>query len=178
MRLVEVLVRIITTVKVMLANSVAELFMVPKHVELCLISSQVNHLILVCNVSFEGGSIILLIDAMNSLVFLISNNIMVVGMLALPCLGMSHLVVLQTLCKLGMVIILMLYTRNTSLGSLKLNDVLLIPELAAHLLSIYQLCKRNNCLVWFDGFVCVIQDKVLGKVLYQGLSKQGLSNNI
>jgi hypothetical protein len=92
--LVEVLVRIITMVKVMLANSVAELVMVPKHVELCLISSQVNHLILVCNVSFEGGSIILLIDAMDSLVFLISNNIMVVGMLALPCLP-QNLVVLH-----------------------------------------------------------------------------------
>jgi histone deacetylase 1/2 len=63
---------------------------------------------------------------------------------------------------------------NTILGLLKLNNVLLIPELAAHLLSIYQLCKQNNCSVWFDEFMCIIQDKVLGKILYKGLSKQGL----
>ncbi|KAK9947388.1 hypothetical protein M0R45_003016 [Rubus argutus] len=66
------------------------------------------------------------------------------------------------------------HTGNTKLGSLTLNNVLLIPELAAHLLSIYQLCKQNNCLVWFDEFMCVIQDKVMGKVLYKGLSEQGL----
>lgn len=36
---------------------------------------------------------------------------------------------------------------NTILGLLKLNNILLIPELAAHLLSIYQLCKHNNCSV-------------------------------
>ncbi|PRQ52801.1 putative RNA-directed DNA polymerase [Rosa chinensis] len=63
---------------------------------------------------------------------------------------------------------------NAMLGILKLDNILLIPDLAAHLLSIYQLCKQNNCSVWFDEFMCVIQDKVQGKILYQGLSKQGL----
>lgn len=63
---------------------------------------------------------------------------------------------------------------NTKLGSLLLKNVLLIPELAAHLLSIYQLCKQNNFSVWFDEFMCIIQDKVLGKILFQGLSKHGL----
>ncbi|KAK9912822.1 hypothetical protein M0R45_036662 [Rubus argutus] len=63
---------------------------------------------------------------------------------------------------------------NTKLGSLILKNVLLIPELAAHLLSIYQLCKQNNCSVWFDEFMCIIQDKVLGKILFKGLSKHGL----
>ncbi|KAL6191367.1 hypothetical protein ACLB2K_037758 [Fragaria x ananassa] len=66
------------------------------------------------------------------------------------------------------------HTGNTMLGLLKLNNVLLIPELSAHLLSIYQLCKQNNCSVWFDEFICVIQDKVLGTILYKGLSKQWL----
>ncbi|KAL6140455.1 hypothetical protein ACLB2K_058754 [Fragaria x ananassa] len=66
------------------------------------------------------------------------------------------------------------HTGNSMLGLLKLNNVLLIPDLAAHLLSIHQLCKQNNYMVWFDEFMIVIQDKVLGKVLYQGLSKQGL----
>ena len=66
------------------------------------------------------------------------------------------------------------HSGDTKLGSLNLNNVLYIPELAAHLLSIYQLCKQNNCLVWFDEFMVVIQDKVQGKILYQGLSKHGL----
>lgn len=30
---------------------------------------------------------------------------------------------------------------STRIGSLIINNVLLIPELAAHLLSVYQLCK-------------------------------------
>ncbi|KAL6206574.1 hypothetical protein ACLB2K_023822 [Fragaria x ananassa] len=32
----------------------------------------------------------------------------------------------------------------------------------------------NTMLVWFDEFMCVIQDKVLGIIPYKGLSKQGL----
>ncbi|PRQ44553.1 hypothetical protein RchiOBHm_Chr3g0480521 [Rosa chinensis] len=59
------------------------------------------------------------------------------------------------------------HTGDTMLGLLKLKNILLIPKLAAHLLSIYQLCKQNNCAVWFDEFMCVIQDKVHGKILYQ-----------
>lgn len=45
---------------------------------------------------------------------------------------------------------------NTRLSSLILDNVLIIHELVAHLLSIYQLCKQNNCPVWFDEFMCVI----------------------
>ncbi|PRQ41816.1 putative transcription factor interactor and regulator CCHC(Zn) family [Rosa chinensis] len=66
------------------------------------------------------------------------------------------------------------HSGSTTLGPLLLDNVLLIPELAAHLLSIYQLCKQNNCSVWFDEFMCVIQDKVQGRILYQGMCKQGL----
>lgn len=32
----------------------------------------------------------------------------------------------------------------------------------------------SRCSFRLDEFMCVIQDKVLGKVLYMGLSKQGL----
>lgn len=56
---------------------------------------------------------------------------------------------------------------NTDFGALIVKNVLLIPELAAHLLSIYQLCKHKNCSVWFDEFICIIQDKVLGKILFK-----------
>lgn len=63
---------------------------------------------------------------------------------------------------------------NTRLGSLILDNILIIPELAAHLLCIYQLCKQNNCSVWFNEFMCVIQDKVMAKILFKGLSKHGL----
>lgn len=40
--------------------------------------------------------------------------------------------------------------------------------------QLLKLCKQNNYLVWFDEFMYVIQDKVMDKVLYKGLSEQGL----
>ncbi|GAB2277905.1 hypothetical protein Dimus_039257 [Dionaea muscipula] len=42
------------------------------------------------------------------------------------------------------------HTGNSTLGVLAMSNVLLIPQLAANLLSPYQLCKQNNCRVILD----------------------------
>ncbi|GAB2294442.1 hypothetical protein Dimus_038297 [Dionaea muscipula] len=63
---------------------------------------------------------------------------------------------------------------DSCIGDLAMPKVLLIPSLAANLLSPYQLCKQNNCRMIFDEFSCVIQDKKQGKVLFQGPCKKGL----
>jgi hypothetical protein len=57
---------------------------------------------------------------------------------------------------------------------LALKKILHVPKLAAHLLSVYQLCKDNNCRMIFDEFCFYIQDKVTGQVLFQGMSDNGL----
>lgn len=66
---------------------------------------------------------------------------------------------------------------NTGLGSiftsskaLTLHMVLHVPKLVASLLSVYRLCKDNNCYVIFDEFGFWVQDKATKKVLLRGRS--------
>ncbi|KAM1351501.1 hypothetical protein ACFXTH_005260 [Malus domestica] len=63
---------------------------------------------------------------------------------------------------------------STPSHTLELNSVLHVPQLSQHLLSMYQLCKDNNCRCIVDEFSVCIQDKVTNKVLYQGLSNQAV----
>ncbi|GAB2303132.1 hypothetical protein Dimus_038280 [Dionaea muscipula] len=63
---------------------------------------------------------------------------------------------------------------KSNIGTLSLDHVLLIPQLAANLLSPYQLCKDNKCRLILDKFECVVQDKAQGNIPFQGLCKNGL----
>jgi hypothetical protein len=58
--------------------------------------------------------------------------------------------------------------------SFKLPQVLHVPKLSQHLLSVHRLCKDNNCRFICDAFGFCIQDKLTGRVLLQGLSRDGL----
>ena len=58
--------------------------------------------------------------------------------------------------------------------SLQLLQVLHVPKLSQHLLSVHRLCKDNNCRFICDAFGFCIQDKLTGRVLLQGLCKDGL----
>jgi hypothetical protein len=49
-----------------------------------------------------------------------------------------------------------------------------VPKLSQHLLSVHRLCKDNNCRFICDAFGFCIQDKLTGRVLLQGLSRDGL----
>ncbi|KAM2969511.1 hypothetical protein FF2_016605 [Malus domestica] len=57
--------------------------------------------------------------------------------------------------------------------SLTLKNVLHVPKLSQHLLSIYQLCKDNKCRFICDDVSFWVQDKSTGKILLQGLCKAG-----
>jgi hypothetical protein len=58
--------------------------------------------------------------------------------------------------------------------SLQLKQVLHVLKLSQHLLSVYRLCKDNNCRFFCDAFGFWIQDKITGNVLLKGLCRAGL----
>ena len=58
--------------------------------------------------------------------------------------------------------------------SLQLKQVLHVPKLSQHLLSVHKLCKDNNCRFICDAFGFWIQDKITGNVLLKGLCRAGL----
>ncbi|GAB2275401.1 hypothetical protein Dimus_039128 [Dionaea muscipula] len=63
---------------------------------------------------------------------------------------------------------------DSNLGLLAMPNVLFIPKLAANLLSLFQLCKQNNCRMIFDELHCIIQDKTKGRILYKGPCSHGV----
>ena len=56
----------------------------------------------------------------------------------------------------------------------RLNNILRVPNLASNLLSIHKLCLQNNAFCYFDANKFIIQDFPLGKIIYKGLSKDGI----
>ena len=49
-----------------------------------------------------------------------------------------------------------------------------VPRIASNLLFVHKLCLHNNCSCYFDAYKFLIQDIPTGRILYKGLSKNGL----
>jgi hypothetical protein len=62
----------------------------------------------------------------------------------------------------------------TKLYNFRLQNLLHSSRISSNLLSMHKLCKDNNCACYFDSNKFLIQDLPSGKVLYKGLSKNGL----
>ncbi|CAL2249144.1 unnamed protein product [Prunus armeniaca] len=62
----------------------------------------------------------------------------------------------------------------TTISSLSLSSVFHVPQLTANLLSVYHLCRDNNCPMILDQFGFFIQDKVTNRVLFHVKSDHGL----
>ena len=58
---------------------------------------------------------------------------------------------------------------NSSMSSIKLDFVLLVPQLTHNLLSVHRLCLDNNFWLIFYAFCFWIQDKATRKILYRGM---------
>lgn len=56
----------------------------------------------------------------------------------------------------------------------RLNFVLQVPKWSQRLLSMNQLCRDDKCRYMADDVSLCIQDKVTGKMLYQGLSNKAV----
>jgi len=75
---------------------------------------------------------------------------------------------------------------NSSMSSLKLDSVLLVPQLTQldsvllvpqltqNLLLVHRLCLDNNCWLIFYAFCFWIQDKATRRILYRGLCSNSL----
>ena len=49
-----------------------------------------------------------------------------------------------------------------------------VPRIASNLLSVHKLCLDNNCSCYFDAKKFSIQDLPTGRILYKGLSNNGV----
>ncbi|XP_075662968.1 uncharacterized protein LOC142632456 [Castanea sativa] len=63
---------------------------------------------------------------------------------------------------------------KTSTHNFRLNNILRVPDLASNLLYVHKLCLQNNAFCYFDAHKFLIQDFPSGKILYKGLSKDGV----
>ena len=62
----------------------------------------------------------------------------------------------------------------TSSYLFKLKNILRVPSMASNLLSVNKFCQDNSCSFYFDSDLFSIQDRLSGKPLYKGLSRDGL----
>ena len=63
---------------------------------------------------------------------------------------------------------------HTKFHKFQLINVLHVPRIASNLLSVHKLCLDNNCNCYFDANKLLIQDLPTGRLLYQGLSRNGV----
>jgi hypothetical protein len=63
---------------------------------------------------------------------------------------------------------------QTKYHKFQLKNVLHVPRIASNLLSVHKLCLDNNCSCYFDAKKLLIQDLPTGKLLYKGLSSNGV----
>ena len=62
----------------------------------------------------------------------------------------------------------------TTSHNFRLDGILRDHDLASNLLSVHKLCLQNNSLCYFDAYRFSIQDLSTRKILYKGLSKDGV----
>lgn len=58
--------------------------------------------------------------------------------------------------------------------TIKLNNILLVPQITKNLISISQLTKDNNVVVEFTNKFCFVKDKVKNLIMLQGKAEKGL----
>jgi hypothetical protein len=63
---------------------------------------------------------------------------------------------------------------HTKFHKFQLRNVLHVPRIASNLLSVHKLCLHNNCSCHFDANEIFIQDIPMERLLYKGLSKNGV----
>ena len=62
----------------------------------------------------------------------------------------------------------------TSSHNFRLDGILRVLDFASNLLSVHKLCLQNNACCYFDAYRFSIQDLPSRKILYEGLSKDGV----
>ena len=65
-------------------------------------------------------------------------------------------------------------TLSTKCLNFILKNVLHVPRIAMNLFSVHKFCLDNNCSCHFDAYELKIQDIPTGRLLYKGLSENGV----
>ena len=65
-------------------------------------------------------------------------------------------------------------TLHTKYHNFVLKNVLHVPRIAMNLLSVHKFCLHNNCSCYFDANIIKIQDIPTRRLLYKGLSENGV----
>lgn len=63
---------------------------------------------------------------------------------------------------------------KTPSSSIRLLELLRVPNISSNLLSVNRLCTDNNCLFIFYSDFFIIQDKSSGRIIFQGPNIDGL----
>jgi transposase InsO family protein len=63
---------------------------------------------------------------------------------------------------------------HTKYHKFQLKNVLHVPKIASNLFSVHKLCLHNNCSCYFNANQFLVQDLPTGRLLYKGLSKNGV----
>ena len=63
---------------------------------------------------------------------------------------------------------------STKYHKFLLKDVLYVPRIAMNLLSVHKFCLHNNCSCHFDANQLTVQDVPTGRIIYKGLSENGV----
>jgi hypothetical protein len=63
---------------------------------------------------------------------------------------------------------------SLAISSIHLKNILHVPHLSTHLLSVNRLCSENDVFVEFHCHFLCVEDKVTWKILLHGRSKGGL----
>ena len=66
------------------------------------------------------------------------------------------------------------HNSNNAFLTLKLNDILLVPQITKNLISISRLTKDNDVVIEFTNKICFVKDKVRNLIILQGKAEKGL----
>ena len=75
---------------------------------------------------------------------------------------------------LGSAVLKMHETKDNTLSTLKLNDMLLVPQITKNLISISRLTKDNNIVIEFTDKFYFVKDKMKNVVILQSKAEKGL----
>ena len=66
------------------------------------------------------------------------------------------------------------YNSNNASLTIKLDDILLMPQITKNLISISKLTKDNDVVIEFTDNFCFVKDKVRNLIILQGKAEKGL----
>jgi len=78
----------------------------------------------------------------------------------------------------GATVVATLEGSTTLSPNISLDRILYVPNFSCNLISVAQLIRELNCVVIFDGDLCVIQDRISKSLIGVGRLREGGSTTL